>query len=181
MLWQLFPMGVAMIFPALEKTLREQSRLLKEALSIEKDKGRAIAEANGKKLRELSDRLETIVAAMETAENERILSCRRLQKQRPDLFDGKSDLRASDLMHALDLLSDQGVPVEQERDLLSLLLLDLRKLQTLNQENQNALERASTNLNSVLEHASGKDKMYSPAGSDKKKSDSPSLILNATV
>ena len=41
MLWQLFPMGVAMIFPALEKTLREQSRLLKEALSIEKDKGRA--------------------------------------------------------------------------------------------------------------------------------------------
>ena len=71
--------------------------------------------------------------------------------------------------------------MEQERDLLSLLLLDLRKLQTLNQENQNALERASTNLNSVLEHASGKDKMYSPAGSDKKKSDSPSLILNATV
>lgn len=170
-----------MIFPALEKTLREQSRLVKEALCLEKDKGRAIAEANGKKLTELSGRLEPIVAAMEKAENERIESCRRLQLQRPDLFDTKSELRAHDLMHALDLLEEQGVPVEQERDLLSLLLLDLRKLQTLNQENQNSLERASTNLNTVLEQASGKDKMYRPAGSEKRKTDSPSLILNATV
>ncbi|MBI41335.1 MAG: hypothetical protein CMF59_17200 [Leptospiraceae bacterium] len=174
-------MGELMIFPALEKTLREQSRLVKEALSLEKDKGRAIAEANGKKLNELSGRLETIVTAMEKAEKERIESCSRLQKQRPDLFEAKSDLRASDLMHALDLLEDQGVPVEQERDLLSLLMLDLRKLQTLNQENQNSLERASTNLNNVLEMASGKDKMYHPAGKDKKKADGPSLILNATV
>lgn len=170
-----------MIFPALEKTLREQSRLVKEALSIEKDKGRAIAEANGKKLSELSSRLDTIVQQMEKVENERIVSCRRLQKQRPDLFDAKSDLRASDLMHALDLLEDQGVPVEQERDLLSLLMLDLRKLQTLNQENQNSLEQVTASLNSILEDVSGKEQVYSPAGSTKNRSGSRSLILNATV
>ena len=170
-----------MIFPALEKTLREQTRLVKDALTIEKDKGRAIAEANGKKLNELSGRLASIIENLEEAEQERIDGCRRLQKQRPDLFETKSDLRASDLMHALDLLEEQGVPVDQERDLLSLLLLDLRKLQMLNQENQNALERASSNLNSVLEQASGNDKMYSPAGSEKKKSGRPALILNATV
>ena len=170
-----------MIFPALERTLREQSRLVKEALSIEKDKGRAIAEANGKKLNELSRRLESIVESMEKAENERIVSCRRLQKQRPDLFEVESELRASDLLHALDLLEEQGVPVEQERDLLSLLMLDLRKLQTLNQENQYALERAHANLHDVLEDVSGKERVYTPAGTSKNKSGSQSLILNATV